>query len=54
VRVPWLRVTPNTKPSTGSGSGVEGGDGEGGGDGDGGASIQCLWLPARLLSPCRP
>jgi hypothetical protein len=51
---PWLTVTPNSNPSAGSGSGIEEGEGEGGGDGDGGASIQCLWPPARLLSPCRP
>jgi hypothetical protein len=49
-----LRVTLNSNPSAGSGPGVEGGEGEGEGDGDGGASIQCMWLQARLLSPCRP
>jgi hypothetical protein len=37
---PWLRVMPNSNPSAGSGSGVEGEEGEGGGHGDGGATIQ--------------
>jgi hypothetical protein len=34
-----FRVMPNSNPSTGSGSDVEGGEGEDGGDGEGGASI---------------